>query len=160
LEQLLIHDFPISIQTKSTLVIRDLDLIKNFSDSEVIFSIGTLNDTDRKKIEPNSSSINDRLIALRKLNDAEIKTIVFFGPVYPTIKFDDIKYLIDIFIETGVSELIIDKFNLKPGIWDNIKHIFPNIKNKNEIINYYRPILNETIKLCRKRGLKIFNAFS
>ena len=46
LEQLLKHDFPINIQTKSSMVIRDIDLISKFSNAEVMVSIATLNDNE------------------------------------------------------------------------------------------------------------------
>ena len=45
LVQLLKHDFPVSIQTKSSLIQRDSDLISQFSDVEIILSIATLNDS-------------------------------------------------------------------------------------------------------------------
>ena len=69
LEQLLIHDFPVFIQTKSKLVLRDLDLISKFSNAEIMFSIGTLNEDERKILEPGASSINDRLNTLKKCSD-------------------------------------------------------------------------------------------
>ena len=83
LEQLLIHDFPISIQTKSDLILRDIDIISRFSEAEVMVSIGTLNDSERKKLEPGSSSIKSRLNVLHTFSDLGIKTTVFFGPIYP-----------------------------------------------------------------------------
>jgi len=90
LEQLLFYDFPVCLQTKSKLIIRDLDIISKFSDAEIMFSIGTINDSERKLLEPYSSSINDRLDALNKCSEANIKTSVFFGPIYPTIKPEDL----------------------------------------------------------------------
>ena len=66
LEQLLIHNFPVHIQTKSDLVLKDIDLISKFNDVEVMFSIATLNDSERKILEPYSSSIQNRLKAMIK----------------------------------------------------------------------------------------------
>ena len=121
LEQLLKYDFPAHIQTKSSLVTRDINIISKFSDAELMMSIGTLNDNERKLLEPYSSSVTERLDALRKYSDIGIQTSVFFGPIYPTISIDDIPMIIDRLIESGISEIWIDTLNLKPGIWDNIK---------------------------------------
>jgi len=121
LEQLLKHDFPICIQTKSKLVIRDIDLISRFSEIEVMFSIGTLNDSERKLLEPNASSIQERLNAMKQISNMGIKTSVFFGPIYPSLKIQDIDEITDVFKNSGVSEIMLDRFNLKPGIKENIE---------------------------------------
>lgn len=166
LEQLLIHDFPVCIQTKSDLIIKDLDLISKFSKAEVMISIATLNDNERKLLEPNSSTIQERLNVLKKYNDAGIKTSIFFGPIYPTIKLGDIPSIIDTFIEHGVKEIMIDGFNLKPGIWRSVESVIhndlgifeifsKNIKNK----EYYIQIRDELINYGKKRKIKIVDAF-
>ena len=82
LEQLLKYDFPICIQTKSDLVARDIDLISKFSDAEVMFSIGTLNDNERKILEPYSSPILNRLETIKQFSGEGIYVTVFFGPIY------------------------------------------------------------------------------
>ncbi len=97
LEQLLRYDFSVHIQTKSDLVLRDIDLISRFSDIEVMFSIGTLNDSERKLLEPNASSIQERLNAIKQISENGVKTSVFFGPIYPSLKIQDIAEIIDVF---------------------------------------------------------------
>jgi DNA repair photolyase len=94
LEQLLYHDFPVHIQTKSDLVTRDIDIISKFTDVEVMFSIATLNDSERKILEPSSSPIQKRLDAMKTFSDVGIKTSVFLGPIYPTIKKHDLPDII------------------------------------------------------------------
>ena len=105
LEQLLIHDLPVHIQTKSDLVTRDINLISKFSEVEVMFSIGTLNDNERKILEPFSSPIQNRLDALKKFSSEGIETSVFFGPIYPTVKISDISTIVDTFVEFGAKEI-------------------------------------------------------
>jgi DNA repair photolyase len=159
LEQLLIHDFPICVQTKSDLVIRDIDLISKFKHAEVIFSIATLNDTERKLLEPFSSPIDERLNAMKKCNDSDIKTTVFFGPVYPTIKINDLEEIIDTFVENGAEEIIFDKFNLKPGILENIKRQYPTYYHlMNDDVHYDR-IFEEITMVCHKKNVKTIAAF-
>ncbi len=121
LEQLLRYDFSVHIQTKSDLILRDIDLITRFSDIEVMFSIGTLNDSERKLLEPNASSIQERLNAIKQISENGVKTTIFFGPIYPSLKIQDIDETIAVFKAAGASEIMMDKFNLKPGIKENIE---------------------------------------
>lgn len=167
LEQLLIHNFPVCIQTKSKLVLRDLDLISKLSNAEVMFSIGTLNENERKLLEPNASPINDRLNALKKCSDDGIKTAVFFGPIYPTTKIDDLPGIIDTFKEYGASAVMIDKLNLKPGIWQSIESElqcnFSILKifswNLFKTERYYTKINEQVKKLGREKRIEIVDAF-
>ena len=167
LEQLLIHDFPICIQTKSKLILRDIDLISKFSNAEVILSIATLNDGERKLLEPFSSSINDRLSALKFFSDIGIKASVFFGPIYPTIEFDYVPEIIDTFAQYGATEIMVDKLNLKPGIWNNIES---NLDKNLNILNifskklfededYFTKIRDHIKELGRRKNVHIVNAF-
>ncbi len=167
LEQLLKVDFPIHIQTKSALVTQDLDLISRFSESQVMMSIATLHDEQRKLLEPRSSSIQERLQALRTYADAGVKTSVFFGPVYPTTSLEEIPSILDTFIESGATEIWIDMLRLKPGIWENIQKALKQEKkvflvfSKNVFENkkYYLNIREEIRKRGKERNLKILDAF-
>jgi DNA repair photolyase len=123
LEQLLKYDFPIQIQTKSDLVLRDSDLLDQFSQVEVMVSIGTNNDQYRKILEPGSPSIQERINILTQLKDDEfIKTSVFLGPLYPIMKWEEIKELLDIFIKNNVSNILVDDLHLKPGLQEYLTH--------------------------------------
>ena len=61
LEVLLAYQFPVSILTKSSLVLRDLDLIKRFKEMEVGITITTDDDKIREIFEPNAPSIETRI---------------------------------------------------------------------------------------------------
>jgi len=159
LEQLLRHDFPVCIQTKSDLVARDIDLISKFSKAEVMFSIGTLNDNERKTLEPNSSPIQNRLDALKQFSDEGVETSVFFGPIYPTVKTSDISTIIDNFIQFGAKEIMIDKLNLKPGIKDNIIEVFPPCKELIENVSHHQKLFDEIIRVCKEKKVKAVLAF-
>ena len=130
LEQLLIYDFPVCIQTKSDLVTRDIDIIKNFSNAEVMFSIGTINDSERKILEPNSASIKARLDAMKEISANGVKTSVFFGPMYPKINKNNIEKIVNVFISHGAKTIMLDKFNLKPGILSNLEKKIPGVSKK------------------------------
>ena len=159
LEQILKYDFPVCIQTKSDLVTRDIDIISKFSKAEVMFSIGTLNDIERKYLEPYSSSIQNRLRGMSKLKSIGIETNVFFGPVYPTIKIKDLNEIISIFIKNGAKEIMVDKFNIKPGIWDILKKAFPDHINLIKDPIYFRKIFSNTKKICEELDIPAVSAF-
>jgi len=159
LEQLLIHDFPVCIQTKSSLVTRDIDIVSKFSNVELMLSIATIKDEERKKLEPFSSSIEDRLKTLKQFSEMDIKTSIFFGPIYPTIKKNDIPTIVDSFIQFGAKEIMVDKLNLKPGINDNIIKVFPPYKNIIECVDNYQELLDELKRVCKEKNVKVINAF-
>ena len=83
LKILLEHQFPISILTKSPLVLRDLDLLKCFPDCEVGLTITTNDDQIRQIFEPHAPAIHTRLEMLRRLKAAGIRTYAFIGPILP-----------------------------------------------------------------------------
>jgi len=154
LEQLLIHEFPVHIQTKSDLVTRDVDIISKIKNAEVMFSIGTINDSERKILEPNSSPIENRLKAMREISETGIKTSVFFGPVYPSIKKENLLDIINTFLEYNVKEIMVDKFNLKPGILQILKEKIPGDINIVSDTFYFKEMYTEIDHICSKKNIK------
>ncbi|MFQ6120385.1 MAG: radical SAM protein, partial [Methanosarcinales archaeon] len=77
LEVLLKYQFPVSILTKSPLVLRDIDLLSQFHDSEVGVTITTGNDAIRKIFEPRAPSINQRIEILKGFHNQGVKTYAF-----------------------------------------------------------------------------------
>ena len=71
------------ILTRSPLVTRDINILKNAPGVSVGFTIPTDDDSVRKILEPNAPSIQSRLDALRKLRDGGIDTWAFIGPMLP-----------------------------------------------------------------------------
>ena len=84
LEQLQGSGVKITIQTKSDLVLRDLDLIRSFPDIRVGFSINTLDEEFRADMD-NAVSIERRLAAMKKLHDEGVRTTCFISPIFPGI---------------------------------------------------------------------------
>ena len=75
--------FPVNIQTKSPLVLRDMDLILSSEDADVGFTIPTASEKIAKLFEPRAPSIRERIDALEKLHDRGIRTFAFVGPILP-----------------------------------------------------------------------------
>lgn len=77
------HDWPVVIQTRSALVLRDLDILMLAPHFEVGFSVTTADDAMRKLFEPAAPPIQARLRALGKLHQAGIKTYAMIAPMLP-----------------------------------------------------------------------------
>jgi len=81
-------DTPVSIVTKSTLVLRDLDLLVELAHgpgATVYFTITTLEDALWRLIEPGTPPPLKRLEVLRRLSEASIPCGVFLAPILPGI---------------------------------------------------------------------------
>jgi len=83
LEELLNRQFPLNVQTKSALVVRDLDLFTQFKEIEVGFTITTDDEATARLFEPRASSVRDRIEALEVIHSKGIRTFVFIGPILP-----------------------------------------------------------------------------
>jgi DNA repair photolyase len=77
---------PVSIVTKSTLVLRDLDLLKQLAEqpgTQVNFTITTLDLALWRLIEPGTPPPAQRLTVMRRLTDAGVACSVFIAPILP-----------------------------------------------------------------------------
>jgi len=111
LEILSKHHWPVTIQTKSPLVKRDLELLRKFNDIEVGLTITTADENIRKIFEPNSPAIEERIKALEKLHSAGLKTYAMIAPLLPKAEG----------LVTPLSEkvdyVLIDKMNYHYADW-------------------------------------------
>jgi DNA repair photolyase len=83
LELLAQDTWPVIIQTRSPLVLRDMDIIKDAEDFEVGLSVTTADDGIRRLFEPHAPPIRDRIEALDELHKAGIRTYAMIAPVLP-----------------------------------------------------------------------------
>lgn len=73
----------ISIQTKSDLILRDINLFKKFKNIEVGLTINSFTGKSKDVFEPASTSNDKRIKALKILKEDGIKTFVFVSPIMP-----------------------------------------------------------------------------
>ncbi|MES1227112.1 MAG: radical SAM protein [Armatimonadota bacterium] len=71
------------IQTRSPLVVRDVDILRKFANVRVNMSVPTDDDTMRKQFEPTAPNILRRMQALKMLRAAKVKTGVCISPMLP-----------------------------------------------------------------------------
>lgn len=84
LEQMQGSGINLIITTKSDLVLRDLDLIKQYDNPLVAWSINTLDENFRSDMD-NAVSIERRIEAMKKFHEAGIRTTCFISPIFPEI---------------------------------------------------------------------------
>lgn len=83
LEILVKNQWPVTIQTKSSLVLRDIEILEKFKDIEVGFSITTADEKIRKLFESGASPIKERIHALDVLHSKGIQTFAMIAPILP-----------------------------------------------------------------------------
>jgi len=122
LEVLRAKDFPVCIQTKSALVVRDIDILRDFKEKEVGFTITTLDDEQRAIIEPGASKPSDRLDAMRKISGEGIRTWAFIGPMVPgVVDKERLAEILSAIKDAGASHVMLDRLRLKPGLWSRME---------------------------------------
>ena len=117
LELLVRYDWPVCILTKSDLVVRDIDLIEGLTDAEVGFTITTLDEHQRRLLEPGAPPVARRLAAMRLVSDAGVPTYAFIGPIYPTSTVNELQKLVRKVHDAGATYVLVDRLNLKRGVW-------------------------------------------
>jgi DNA repair photolyase len=111
LEILAQNNWPVTIQTRSPLVLRDLEIIKKGCGFEVGFSITTSDDRIRRLFEPNAPPIIERVRALDELHQAGIKTFVMIAPMLPGA--EDLAEI----LAGKVEYVILDRLNYHYADW-------------------------------------------
>jgi len=144
LEVLAQHDWPVIIQTRAPLVLRDMDIIKEAYNFQVGFSITTADDSIRKLFEPKAPPIQDRIMALQKLHQAGIKTYAMIAPILPGAE------RLTELLNGKVDYLLIDRMNYnytdgiyrKYGMEDKLSY------------NYFYQTANELSSRCTEYGIE------
>ena len=134
------YGFGVSIDTKSDLILRDIDLLKeiNLKNNVIIkFTITTPDDNLSKIIEPNVCVSSKRLEAIKHLNDNGIYAGIMMNPVLPFItdKEEDIIKLVKLaseygakFIHTYMGMTLRD--NQRDYYFYKLDEKFPGLKDK------------------------------
>ncbi len=160
LEVFLNYDTQISILTKSNLVLRDIDILKYFSNCTVGVSFGISSKDISKKLEPNSASIQERVKTLYELKKLGITTYAFIGPIIPHIScLDDIFKLVYPNVDFVMGEVLNTNFSDKKSFISIINTI--DDKNYGEEIlkkckdkNYCEELKLKFDFLCQNYNLK------
>jgi len=143
LDILVQKDWPVAIQTRSPLVLRDMDIFKTSNKIKVGLSITTSNDEIRKVFEPNAPSIMERLRTIESLRQNGIETYVMIAPILP-----EAENLIRI-LAGKVDYIIIDRMNYRHA--DRIYNIH-GWREKNTA-EYFNLIKSRIANACAALGI-------
>lgn len=165
LEQLQEADCELAISTKSELILRDIDLLKNIKNLTVAVSMNTLDEEFRKDMD-NASSIERRIATLEALHKEGIKTVLFMSPIFPYIT--DFKAIIERTSEF-VSQYWFENLNLrgefKAKIMEYIAEKYPQYislykqiyTSKN--MDYWTTLAKEIDEYCKTGNISFINYF-
>lgn len=88
LEVFLKYRHPVGIITKNALVLRDLDLLRELNEHQLIgvnISVTSLSEKTRRKLEPRTASIQKRLKTIQVLSENGIPVNAMLAPMIPGI---------------------------------------------------------------------------
>jgi len=122
LEILAQYGWPVTVQTRSPLVLRDIDVLQKGEKFEVGCSITTADDNIRRIFEPSAPPIAERIRTLDELHKAGIKTYVMIAPLLPGAE--------DLAEELAgkVDSVLIDRMNYNHSDWIYKKHRLEKFK--------------------------------
>ena len=165
LEQLVDSDCNLSISTKSKLILRDIDLLKQMKNLIVCMSINTLNEKFRSDMD-NASTIKERIDTLKELHNNGIYTVLFMSPIFPYIT--EWKEIIDQ-TKDYVDEYWFENLNLrgsyKKEILDYIRINYSKLYSdyidiylkKND--KYWKELAEEINNYCNLNNINYTNYF-
>ena len=112
---------PVSITTKSPMVVRDLDLLTDLAahaEVTVHFTVTTMDEDLWRKIEPTTSKPHKRIEAMRTLREHGIRSGIFLSPVLPGLTDDTahLEAVIATAARAGADFLFSQVLRLGPGI--------------------------------------------
>lgn len=168
LEILSAHDFPVSIQTKSDLILRDVDLIKP-GKCDVGVTITTMDRELARKIEPRASSPDARAKVLEEFASRGVQTWIFLGPIIPEINDSkqSLEQVIEVAERTG-SKILYDRLNLRPGVLESAKPFIererPGLAERlpallNSKSDWWRETSSMVKNLCSRHSVRCEPAF-
>lgn len=167
------YGFGVALQTKSSRVLRDLDVLKRINEKTkavVQITLTTADDTLCRIIEPNVSTTSERFEALKTLRDAGIPTVVWLCPILPYINDtqENIRAILDMCVEAKVRGVLCFGMGVtmregnREYFYRQLDRHFPNLKQRyirefgnNYVVN--SPKNNELMKLyhrtCSDNGI-------
>jgi DNA repair photolyase len=92
------YQHPLTIVTKSNLVLRDLDLLSHLASQQLVhvyLSVTTLDRTLARRMEPRAATPERRLAAIRALNEAKVPVGVLAAPMIPGLNDHELEKIME-----------------------------------------------------------------
>ncbi|MDY7395013.1 PA0069 family radical SAM protein [Aureibaculum sp. 2210JD6-5] len=155
------YKHPVSIITKNTLILRDLDILTELADLNLLhvsISITSLKEETRRILEPRTASILKRLKTVEVLSNNNIPVNVMMAPIIPAINSHEIFDLVKKVSELGAKSAAYTIVRLNGAIGeiftDWVKKTLPDRADKilNQIADCHGGQLNDSRFGTRMRG--------
>ncbi len=151
------RDWPVLVQTKSPLVLRDVDILRRFSRAKVGLTVITLREEVRRAMEPGAPSVDERIQALEELRRTGIETYAFVGPIPPWTELEEV---IELVRELGglVDVIYFDRLNLKPGLAQKLDGVVRRLSGREDwrsgLGDYYKGLKRSLIPRLEGMGIR------
>jgi DNA repair photolyase len=103
------HHVRLVIQTRSPLVVRDIELFRQFPSIQVNMSVTTDTEEVRKVFEPVCSSIEMRLKAIQQVHEAGVNACISLSPLLP---IHNAERFAERLLDTGISKYYLNSFHM------------------------------------------------
>ncbi len=167
------YEFGLAIQTKSSRILRDLDLLKSINKKSkcvVQMTLTTYDEALCKILEPKVSTTKERFEVLEVRRDNNIPTVVWLSPILPFI--NDTKENIKGILEYCVKAKVYGIINFNMGVtlregdreyyYEALDRHFPGLKEKYHkkygyayelVSDNNRELMNTFHSTCREHGI-------
>jgi len=164
------NGFKVLLVTKSSLVTRDVDVIKQARCS-VSITITTLQNEIAKLLEPSAPSPDKRLEAIKILTEANVPCSIRMDPIIPGINDDleQLEPLIEEIARAGAKHIVASMYKAKADSFKRIISAFPHLRDRLERTYWFegeakgraryaphsfrRPLLQELKHVVESHGL-------
>ena len=123
LEILSEHNCKVQIITKSSLVVRDIDLLAKIP-SMVSLTITTNDDETARILEPYAPPVSERLKTTEKLVQKGLPTAVRIDPIIPFVN-DNFEKLVETLAALGVKHITSSTYKVKQDDWRRFNAAMP-----------------------------------
>ena len=144
LEILIADQWPVTVQTRSPLVTRDIDLFRAASDIEAGLSITTADEEVRRLFEPHAPSIGSRIAALGELHTAGISTFAMIAPMLPGAG-----ELVEL-LAGRVDYLLLDRMNYNNANWVYAKYGLQRYQSD----EFFEGVARQIAATCKELGIE------
>lgn len=124
-----LKNFPLKLMiiTKSSLIARDRELLREFPRLIISITLTTLEDTLAKRLEPYASSSRERLRAL-EIFAKEFNIVCRFDPIIYPLNTQEMRRIIKELKNRGVKQIITSTYKAKPDNFKRMCAAFPEHK--------------------------------
>lgn len=160
LEEIKNSNCKLIITTKSSLILRDLDILKQIKNLTICISINTIDEKFKNDMDK-ASSIKERIKTLKILHENNISTVAFISPIFPyIINIEDIvkatKYYVDEYWFENLKLRGEYKKDILNYIKNNYKKLYPKYLDIyfNENMSYFKNLSLVIKDICSKYNIK------